>query len=232
MNIKRIFGKSRYAVFFLLLPLLASCVGVNADIVFNSDKSGTIDLEYKISVLLESLGRQDGNENYPVVPAGRTDFERTIARLPGLKLLSYNMREDKNDKTINVKLQFDNPQALMSFLDPAGARAVYSESGGINKLTLVLDDGSRSDDSSRVQNQNPDLKNLILKAAEGYKISVSMSFPTAGKLSILDNNGKPIMDLTAGSNTGMVLDGKKVSFSLPLGTILYSQNGIKPEFTW
>jgi hypothetical protein len=78
-------------VFFvvLLLASLCSCIGVKADITINADGSGKLALEYRVSNMVEALGKLDGNERWQTVPLGRADFERTLARLPKLRLSSF-----------------------------------------------------------------------------------------------------------------------------------------------
>ncbi|MCL2478097.1 MAG: hypothetical protein FWF22_01245 [Treponema sp.] len=214
--------RKRLVNIILVLPVLlalSSCLGVNADIVFNTDKSGTIALEYRISSLMESIGRQDGNEGYPVVPVGKTDIERTVARLPGMKLLSYNTRDDKNDKIVDVKLQFTDPQVLCNFLDASGEMASFAGGNNSQKMAVVLSGGP--------QTGNQDFDDLLRSVCAGYSINVSASFPSNGSLTLLDKDGKAFAE-----KVQLVPSGKKVSFSLPLETVLFAQNGIKAEFTW
>ena len=53
-----------HVVLFLCLAAIGlnSCLGASADITIRSDGSGRIALEYRVSQMLESLGRLDGNE--------------------------------------------------------------------------------------------------------------------------------------------------------------------------
>ena len=64
--------------------VLNSCLGVSADITIKADGSGKIALEYRVSQALESLGKLDGNG--PAIPVGKADFERSVSRIPGLRL--------------------------------------------------------------------------------------------------------------------------------------------------
>ena len=205
------------ALFFVML--MTSCIGINADIAFNSDYSGTITLEYRISSLMESLGKQDGNENYPVIPAGKTDIERTLARVPGMKLLSWNSRDTNNDKIITFKIQFPDINTLVHFLDASGQKAVYAREGNTSKMTFVLNAGGQS--------RNRDLETLVRQVCRGYDVSVSVSLPAEGRLNLLDNTGQQT-EPAALKNAA----GKKLSFSLPLETVLFAPGGMKAEFIW
>jgi len=220
-----------FAVLFALGGM-TSCLGLNADIVLNSDSSGTLSLEYRISRVLDSLGRTDGNEGRPPVPMGRVDFERTVDRIPGMKLLSYASKEEPRDRIITAKLQFSTMDALLRFLDAAGEKAVYSRGGSQGdpqKLTFVLNQGGRM--------RNPELNALMGQITEGYGVNISMSFPSIGnrnetgseirKVLLMDSEGGP---LNIPGN--ITRQGNKFSCSLPLGAVLSAEKGVILEFHW
>ena len=204
---------------FLALAGMCSCIGVNADIVFNADNSGTISLEYRISGVLESLGRLDGNEGRPPLPVGRADIEQSVERLPGIRLMSYASREIGKDRAVSLKLQFADIRALLSFLDAYGEKAVYTGAGNDHVLTLVLNPGGKK--------QDPDLKDLVSRITQGYSVNISASFNSAGTLRLLDKDG-----MIVSMNADMQGQGKKVSCSLPTGTVLSAEQGLSLEFRW
>ncbi|MDR0289373.1 MAG: hypothetical protein LBI06_00370, partial [Treponema sp.] len=131
-------------VFFLMTAIavlaLCSCLGVQADISIRADGSGRIALEYRVSQMLESIGRLDGNERWPAVPVGRADFERSIARIPGLRLVSFRTSDVKStgDLVTKAELQFKDIATLVAFLDSTGKRASYSGNQTSNVLRLTL----------------------------------------------------------------------------------------------
>jgi hypothetical protein len=197
---------------FLFLSL-SSCLGVNADIVLNPDNSGTLALEYRISHFLDSLGKQDGNERWLPLPVGKADFERTIARLPNMKMLSFSSRDDGKDIIITVKLEFKNMDALLKFLDAAGEKAVFVRENASSKLTLVLSEGGAEG--------NKDLQDLFEKVSAGYFVNISLSLPNEGRLNA--------PSLKGGEMQGK---GKKLTCALPLSEILASKEAMKLEFIW
>jgi hypothetical protein len=212
---------------------MCSCLGLNADIVLNSDNSGTLSLEYRISRALDSLGRNDGNEGRPSVPIGRIDFERTVDRIPGMKLLSYASKEESHDRIITAKFQFSNMDALISFLDAAGEKAVYSRGGpqeDTQKLTFVLNQGGRI--------RNPELYALVGQITEGYQVNISVSFPSAGnrnetrKVILMDREGGPLNTIISPDPGNITRQGNKYSCSLPLGAVLSAEKGVILEFDW
>jgi len=66
---------------FLLL-LFNSCIGLSLDIQMRRNGSGRLLMEYRVSRMAEAIGRLDGNENWPIIPNGRADFERTLRGFP------------------------------------------------------------------------------------------------------------------------------------------------------
>ena len=209
----------------LLLCLLAvifnSCLGVSADITIKVDGSGKIDLTYKVSQTLESMGRLDGNEKKPAVPVGRTDFERTVSRIPGLKLIKYSSRDVRNpsgggDIVTNVTLDFKDTGALLAFLDSAGANAaiVQEGQGALLRLTLL-------DPSERVS--NPDLLSLLQEVSSGYELGITLNLP----------KNATITTIPASIQAAKVISsGKKVSFHIGMGELLGIKDGVALEIRW
>jgi hypothetical protein len=197
---------------------MTSCLGVSAEITLNADNSGTISLEYRISQVLDSLGRLDGNEARLPLPVGRIDFERTVERIPGMRLLSYISRDVGSDRVVTAKLEFTTIDDLVRFMDSSGQRADYIS--GQRKMSFVLNPGNNA---SRTSEMNA----LISQISQGYNISISMNFPSDGTVSVLDAEGK-----ASAARATVQQQGKKVSCSLPLETVLSDEKGITLLFQW
>jgi len=213
MNFKICF----FAVFSILI--FNSCLGMSADIVMQADGSGRITLEYRVSQLLESIGRLDGNEHLPVIPAGRRDFERAVARIPGLRLVSHSSKNSGGMDLVNTAvLEFQNPAALLAFLDSTGTGASYSRETSraqANTLRLTLRDAAGVADT--------DLLSLLREISEGYKISVSLTSPNDASLAVIP---------ASPANAQTVFRGRKVSFSIDTGDLLSIEEGLALEITW
>ena len=205
----------------LFLVLLTSCFGVNADITLNQNGSGTITLEYHISKSLDSLGRLDGNERWNTIPVGRADFERTLDRLPEMKLLSFSSGEDGKNLIITAKMEFANPQGLLAFLDAAGRRSSFSGNARSGRMILTLNEGAGR--------RNDGLDRLIASISESYSVKMSMAFPGEGSLVLSNSQGKPLGTIPGSE---IRAEGKKVSCSFPLYEVLASAEGINVEFRW
>ncbi|MDR1618913.1 MAG: hypothetical protein LBS06_07705 [Treponema sp.] len=201
----------------LCLATLGSCIGVRADISLRGDGSGRLNLEYRIGRALDSLGKLDGNERWPTVPAGKADFERSLQRLPGLRLLSFSTREEGKAILNRVALEFDDLEALCRFLDASGGGAVLSREGAAVSLALILNRGTEDPD--------PDLAALIRNICEGYRVEMSLSVPGEAELAFTDGRGG-----RADPPAGAVLRGKTVSFGTGTGNVLGAGEGFGLTF--
>jgi hypothetical protein len=213
-HIKKMKQAQIFVLSTLILPaLFCSCIGVNADITINPDNSGTMVLEYRISRVLEALGKQDGNERWLPVPSGKADFERSLKRLPGMSLLSFSLKEDDRDIIVTVKLGFTNMDALVRFLDAYGDKAVFVRENALSRLTMILSEGGGGGDG--------DLKTLFFDAAKGYSLDFTLNVPSSGALKATRLPGGAVVE-----------SGKKLSCSMPLSEVLSSKEPVRLEWTW
>jgi hypothetical protein len=181
---------------------------MRSDITLRPDGSGLISLEYRISRTLESLGKLDGNERWLPLPVGRADFERTLERLPGLKMLSFSSREDGKDLIIGVKMEFSNLDALLHFLDASGQKAVLVNQNGRRRLDMSFRGAGRND---------REMDEFFAALAEDYRVSMKFILPSEGSLELLDGQGK-----SGGTLPGeeLVGRGKELFWSLPLPALM------------
>jgi len=211
---------------FMSMMLLSSCFGASADITLRADGSGSIALEYRVSQMLESLGRLDGNERYPAIPVGKTDFERSVARIPGLRLKSFSAKEAPGasggkDLVTKVTLDFKDTAALLAFLDSSGARASLVQADGkpsavAGALRLVLADPAPDPIDA-------DLLSLLREISAGYELRVSLTAPKEAALSVIPPSA-PAKNL--------ITKGKKVSFSIEMGELVGLQDGLILDIAW
>jgi hypothetical protein len=178
-------------------------------------------LEYRVPRTVESLGKLDGNERWQTVPTGRADFNRTLERLPGLRLVSFSSKDDGTDIVNRVELEFKDLKALLPFLEGADPGASLTEENEKKQLSLILYPG--------VMGADPELLSLIREASQGYNVTVSLSAPGGAELGLTDGGGRP---LTAAEGIETRPSGKKVSVSVHTGDLLSSPRGLGVEFTW
>jgi hypothetical protein len=205
----------------LTVCMLSSCFGLKADISVREDGSGRIHLEYRVSRIIESLGKLDGNERWQTVPAGKADFDRTLDRLPGMSMISFSSKDDGKDIINRVELEFQDLPALLSFLDASGERAAFVQENGKNRLSFILYPG--------LQREDPELRSLIQEVSRTYEVALSFSAP--GKTTLVLTNGQGGAP-AAVEGVQVQSPGKKASLSVNTGDLLASFEGLGLEFTW
>jgi hypothetical protein len=188
--------------------LLSSCIGIDAAVEFRGDLSGSIALEYRISRMVESMGKLDGNEAWLPLPVGRADFERTVARVSGLTLTSFSSKETETDVVISAVLAFANPASLVTFLDATGRAASFAADGATRKLTLKLAEGGGSLD--------PDLERLVVTVFKGYSVKLKVKTPAIPQ-----------------SSLGAVNESSRTaSYESPVADLLSSKTPVRWEIAW
>jgi len=201
----------------LSLALLNSCIGASADIVIHADGSGKIFLEYRVSQMLESMGRLDGNARWPAIPVGKADFERSLARTPGITLSSFSAKETRSaaggkDLVTRVALKFQNTASLLAFLDYTGSSASFNPDTRVMRLVL-LDTAADAD---------ADLNSLLRDVFSGYTMDMSFTVPKNASLTLFP----PV------AAAKLVTQGKKVSFSIGMGDLVTLAEGLMLEVSW
>jgi hypothetical protein len=199
---------------------LNSCFGFKADIEIREDGSGRLNLEYRSAKNAESPGRLDGNEGRQLLPAGRSDFERSLERLPGMELRSFSLREEGEDLVNRIVLEFADLDSLLAFLDSTGEWALYREEGGKKILSLTLNSGGGAGD--------PELLDLMKSLFGTYRAELSLSVPGEAVLEVLDSRAAVLSP----SESLVSPRGKRVSFSMPVSAVLTAPGGLVLRFSW
>jgi hypothetical protein len=186
-------------------------------------KNGSVKLamEYRFPRSAENIGRLDGNERWQIIPIGRADWERTIARVDGMKLSSFFSRNDSRDIVNKVTLEFSNTPALLKFLAPDGKGASLNSGNGSKTFNIIFTEPSGA--------INADLLELIQQVSYGYKLKISFSAEKDSTLSFTDGLGKAI---PPPETAEVVLKGKKVLFSIDTGELLKLKDGLGVEIKW
>jgi hypothetical protein len=193
------------------------------EIVLRPNGSGTIALEYRLSQSLESLGKLDGNEKWPVIPVGKADFERSAARIEGLSLRSFSEKTNATDKIFQAKFEFAAMDALLRFLDASGQRASLAREGGKNRLVLSFSGSSGPLDADR------ELLDLVASVFEGYALDFSITLPRPPELRVGDGRGGSAESPSAGT---ALVQGNRVSFSAPMAELLGAPQPVRFEILW
>jgi len=207
--------------FFTLLALsITSCIGVGMDIQMNSDGSGRIVLEYKISTMLLNLGGLDGNASMPSIPIDRKDWENTIEGISGLRLVSHSSSTVSDNWIINAILEFDNTESLLKFLDPSCESASITRTNQSGKFNIILWNNNEYDSSSL---------SLMRTMFDGYNFSVSFTAPGNSAMIVTDGRGNQI---TSPSSAALAASGRKSSLSIGMYEMISLTDGFGVSFNW
>ena len=199
-----------------------SCIGVSMDIEINRNGSARLVLEYRISNILNSLGRLDGNESMPVIPAGRLDWERTAQRIPGMTISSHSMRETSHDTLINAALDFSNISALSTFLSSSGAKTsiIHNDRTGSFDITIFNKSEAAYDE---------DLIALMETVFSGYNFSLKFIAPQNCTVTITNGQGRTI---GAPAAAAVSSQGRNVSLSMNIMDLIGLRDGLGVIINW
>lgn len=169
--------RSRFCVVGSLLFVLglSSCIGLSSSVDIRADGSGTISLEYRVSRLVESMGKTGGDDRWLPLPLRRAEMEQAVSLIDGLSLTSFSAKEDETDLAVQAGLSFRDLESFIRFWNSSGRSAVLTENGGKRSLSLRLAEGSGALD--------PDLKRLIDTVFSGYLVSLRFAFPSVPSVS-------------------------------------------------
>jgi hypothetical protein len=219
IKMKKVF----YAFAVFLTLTFVSCFGFNAGIEVK-EKVFVLNLEYRVSALAENLGKLDGNGNWPILPAGRGDFERSTARLPGTRLVSFSSKTEAENLLIQASLEFDTIEALVLYFDAMGENASYKEENGVHVLSLVLHRGEPGGGTEYLS--------FVRAAFETYSAVLSLKGPGASVSLDGGKGGAAGISGAVLSNGGNTAGGNTASFSMPMGDLLCLDGFLVLEFTW
>ncbi|MDR3357219.1 MAG: hypothetical protein LBO04_08570 [Spirochaetaceae bacterium] len=161
--------------------IFTACLGMETEIDIKQNGSGTINMTYRVSEELFSMGTLPGNEGSPPVPVGKEDFERTFDRIPGMEMLSYSEKNDGGDRLFLVKAKFDDLDAMTDFLDGQGRQAAIERKDGKTVLSINFDIDEEAID--------PDMAPLLPMMFENYFFDFSVSLPRNCEVSYRDGDG-------------------------------------------
>jgi hypothetical protein len=198
----------------LLLFALASCVGAKAEITLNASGGGRLALEYRVSRQFEAIGALDGNTRWPSVPVGKADFERSLERLEGLKLLSFSSKEEGPDLVTRALIGFSRLEDILPLLDYSEEGARLSREGDKQVLRLRLGSPAPQDPI------DPQLLALAEEVSRPYHIAVSLVSPSAVEFRA---GG-------AGEDLRIEQNGKTAGFSVPLSYFFLPGRTLEAEF--
>jgi len=214
----------------LIILLFNSCIGLKIDIQMNRDGSGKLMFEYRISRAFESIGNFEGNEKWPVIPAGRADWQRSIDRIDDAKLTSFSSSQRGPDTITTVTIEYDNPEALLEILDPYTQKSRISIDNRSGLFSYTINESAASN-SYNFDNMDFDesLIELARTMFSDYKFSFSFTAPENPTLILTDGSGNTIPAPTAAEISS---SGKKATMTIGIIDLVELREGIGIKVTW
>jgi len=218
-------NKAKKIYIFALLPvliLLNSCVGLSIDIQLGRNGSGRLTMEYRVSQMFAGIGSLDGNRNFPIIPVGRVDFERSIEQITGARIASYTERTSGHDTFTTVVIDFDNPQALLAVLDPSGKDSSLTMDSRQGRFNLVL----YSPDESEYDQEMMELMHLLFT---DYMFSFNFRSDANSTMTVTNGYGRTI---SPPPSADVSTSGRNVSFNMNIMNILTISDGFGLNIAW
>jgi hypothetical protein len=201
--------------------MFSACFGTKSDITLRKDGSGTIALEYKVSADFMKLGTFDGNQSTPSIPIGEEDFKRTVEAIEGLKLTRFSSKNEDDNIIYDVKMEYSNINALISFMDTQGQHFDLTETNGKNILTVIFSPGT--------DEYTPEMRELIPIIFDGYKLDFKITLPSQCTVSFFNGGAQKIEGPPVGE---VQTSAKTINFSSSMSEILEVEEPVAMEISW
>ena len=195
----------RAAILLGLIVLLSGCVGVEIEIRFNSDGSGTMTMKMTVSKAILEAG-DDAGVGELGIPLSKEDLEKDFEGAKGVRVVGVTEEETDENMIISAVIEFDDFEALMQADESALESAAYKKVGGKTIFTMnVGEDKSESaqgDGALGELDMDDAMVEMMQAFLEGYFLEYRVVAPT------------PILSNSHGE---LGADGQSVSLRLPMG---------------
>ena len=166
-------NKFVYLIMIILLTL-TSCIGIESQISFRGDGSGTLTLIYTVSQMIKDLDTGGNDKNLPL-PVSEEEFNRTVENIDGLNLLNIKQKEDEENIYIEASLEFDSIDALNQIGNRNQMDLSLTVENGITTFRQVIF-GSNED-----QEVSEDSIKMLETFFKGYELSFVINTPSSIK---------------------------------------------------
>lgn len=200
----------RTSILLIASLFLCSCVGVESRLVLRADGSGSLDLTYKVSQLIQDLGRSGTDKPIIPLPVTREDFERGLSGVPGVELRGFTRSENENDITIRAQISFDKIESLAKIAAFQDAPPEITVSGSTHSFSELIVKASAQDVS-------PDTLEMMDAFFSGYSVSLTVEVPS------------PIQSYAVGT---LSADKKTLTFSAPVKDLVTAKRDVIFSLSW
>ncbi|HEQ71233.1 MAG TPA: hypothetical protein ENN69_01990 [Spirochaetia bacterium] len=192
-----------YAVCGVILFCVAaiSCLGMENQYTINSDGSGRLVFQYRISQMFNNMGGEGEEESAQEapLPLAKEELESSLKKVKGIKVISVDRWEDESDIYLKGEIEFDSV-ATLNKSDLFDDMPVSLERGnGVTTFVQLL--------AEEKEPVDPEAMELYQGFFEGYELAFSVTAP------------KKIISTSLGQISA---DGRTVTYRIPM--FEYMQN--------
>jgi hypothetical protein len=182
-----------------ILVLVGACIGVESDVTFKNDGSGTLRLEYRISKALIEMGKEGEGET--PLPFSEEEMRAAVEGNPKVRLTELSQREDEQDVYIVSEFGFDRIEDFADIEEFDDMPMTLERAGGQNTFRMLITEGNGGADEESSDETNAEMQAMFEQMFAGYELIVVVNAPSRVKSHNLG-------DLSS--------DGRTVRYSLPI----------------
>ena len=181
-----------------LVLLLSACIGVESNVTFKNDGSGTLKLEYRISKALIEMGKEGGGET--PLPFSEEELREAVEGNPKVELLDLSQREDEQDVYIVSEFGFHRIEDFTDIQEFDDMPMSLERAGGENTFRMLISEGNGGGEET-AEETDAELQAMFEQMFAGYEIIVVVNAPS------------PVKSHNLGE---LSPDGRTVRYSLPI----------------
>ncbi len=102
----------KYTLLFVFLISIVSCIGIETEIEFKDEKSGTVKLKYRVSNMVLNTAEIDSDSSFLPLPLERKDFVEKATENNNLTLISFKREDNEEEVFITAEFSFKDIDAL------------------------------------------------------------------------------------------------------------------------
>lgn len=187
----------------LVVFLFGGCLSTETTVSLRDDGSGTVELVYRIDREAWETGVFDDSDAARPVPVTRSDFDRAVLQIEGLRLRAHRIIRDADPVTVTARIDFADVDALRGLLGADLLEVRLSDGGGHWRQVIAPGRGA------------PQAQELA-RSLEGYEMSFRLTPP------------RPVVSGNADATPG----ADAASFTVSLSDIATAAEPIVWEVRW
>lgn len=190
--------------------LFSSCLGMENEYAINSNGSGRLVFQYRISQMFKAMGEDDSvdAEELPL-PVSKEEIEQKFGDVSGITVISVDQWEDEKDIYFKGVVEFDSVASLNS-CDMFGEMPVeLLREAGTTTFVQVISEGNEPVDAEALE--------MYRGFFEGYELVFSVTAP------------KKISAITMGEISA---DGRTATYRISMVDYIQTLDPLEFRVSW